>query len=141
MLSFLHLPAEIRCIVYSYTVCPDTTPLTDFNGFYSSCRQIKHETDVECTKYLRPYLQKAHHPPAYNAFRFNIPETFMAMRNVHISIATDLEQLPISWYLELLVPLLELHLDSVTITFCKQDGTPNSDADHVYWLDEYLDGP
>jgi hypothetical protein len=40
-LSVLDLPAELRGMIDAYTVCPNTTPLTDFNGLYFSCRIIK----------------------------------------------------------------------------------------------------
>jgi hypothetical protein len=143
MPSFLNLPAEIRCLIYSYTVCPDITPITEFNGLYTSCRQIKHETDVECAKYLRPYLQEAHPrtfwPQANTGIRFGIPDTFIAMRNPHVSVATEPRSrkrcFSFFW------PLLELHLDSLTIAFCKDNGSLDNDAEYVRWLDEHFDGP
>jgi hypothetical protein len=58
------------------------------------------------------------------------------MRNLHMSV--DTERLSPAWGFSFLDPLLKLYLDSITITFIKQDGSPNNDQDHVCWLHDLL---
>jgi len=50
--TFLTLPTEIRNEIYGIIAIPNTTPLSEYHGLHSSCRQIKAELEGETSRVL-----------------------------------------------------------------------------------------
>lgn len=84
--EFLQLPGEIRLEVYKAMSPPLTAHMSEYKGFYLSCRQIKNEMDHEVLRSMKQYLEKEDGPPSS---RFNIqvlplrpPNECAAFRNI-----------------------------------------------------------
>ncbi|KAF2826962.1 hypothetical protein CC86DRAFT_291335, partial [Ophiobolus disseminans] len=99
-LGFLNLPAELRLQIYRH-ISPTNLSFScnDYQGFYTSCKTIKHEMDVECSRPIRGELQKLRQDDRiflldegyFNGTRYAYnPTKFWHLNDVRLNIYVDL---------------------------------------------------
>lgn len=111
--GFLSLPAELRINVYRFISPIDMEfSYLNFQGLYLSCKTIRHEMDVECSKHFKKELDRipayrrvtlvkaeyhngAQHMPSANTF----PQLNNIKLNIYVDVAAyELHTLPASLY-------------------------------------------
>ena len=138
MSCFALLP-EIRLMVYGYAVNLNSSPFIDAQCLFLSCQQIHAEMDAEGKKLLRArYATIKKSLPFEAGILFDIPATFQQLRHLRISLATsasipDVDPADLYFWDQLLV-IMELHLDSPTLTFHEDNDVPSSSG-NIYSLD------
>ncbi|KAF1954100.1 hypothetical protein CC80DRAFT_550561 [Byssothecium circinans] len=147
---FQRLPTELRFQIYGYADLEVESPSL-WLGLYLSCKQMKAEMDSECgrnfhkaiTKYIpeNGFIQwhSASHSASPFAFLRKLVLSFDSTRFESvvptIAIFPYVEHQP---HRRLIAPLLELHLDSLTIMFhtssTQVTRTPTTGVNRINWL-------
>ncbi|KAF2865772.1 hypothetical protein BDV95DRAFT_623534 [Massariosphaeria phaeospora] len=129
---FLNLPAELRLQIYGYLSIPQTGPTSEGKGLSLSCRQIKHEMDIECTKQMNVFIRdivrewRDKFPSVPNLWVLQ-PDTFAGIKDLEIQI--PFLDIPLESdsdhgeMLRALHPFFALHLSSLKISFGREEIT------------------
>jgi hypothetical protein len=118
------MPTELRARIYAKMSPPLTGPIQDFKGIVLANRNLKTEVEDELIRNMKHFLEgimeewsKTYHSP----LRIEIPTSIADIQKVRITIPRSIFRWPGPTYVKAsvspLLPLLDLHVSSIRITF------------------------
>jgi hypothetical protein len=115
-MSFLCLPLELRLQIYGYISFPHDAPLSQYQGLYLSCQQIKNELDDEGAKVVRAFFSRLE--ARLRTCTITTPSSLVDMQHIYVrtGIQSKITGKPCMWIINPdLDALFDLRLTSLTI--------------------------
>jgi hypothetical protein len=115
-MQFLCLPFELRLQIYGYISYPHDAPLSQYQGLYLSCSQIKNELDDEGTKVVRAFFSRLE--ARLKTCTITTPSSLVDMQHIYVrtGIQSKITGKPCGWIINPdLDALFDLRLTSLTI--------------------------
>jgi hypothetical protein len=144
-MSIFMLPLELRYMTYRCAL-EDPDPFRFYQGLYLTCKEIKQEIEAEATKIWRLRVSSwKQNLPIGHGLDLQIPDhaTFAQLRNLRLSLSTSVyKQIKRDSQpnlLSLLQPILDMTLDSLTLTFHEENGV-GFECWHSRWIEDNIMG-
>ncbi|KAF2826814.1 hypothetical protein CC86DRAFT_20899 [Ophiobolus disseminans] len=135
-MPFLALPAELRDEVYKHAISLKSEPFASYEGLLLSCRQVKNEMEQEGTRLMHSHLAHLEqHIPQEHGLHSKTASTFRDLRHLRLSLSKSLDKRhdPKPDTMQYLQPILDLYLESLTLSYHEADGKHFS-INNIHWL-------